>query len=105
MNNTLYRIEELLKSMVKKEKSDKVVKNEAEYNASDDGDTVSLDCKFAIDELVVIKATEKQTHVTKITSDGKYECHSSGGTNYDGTFDEDQLFSWDEYLLFLKGNK
>ena len=61
--------------------------------------------KYAVGELVVIKAIEKQTHVTSTTKDGKYECYSSGGTCFDGLFSEDELFSWDEYLLYLKKQK
>ena len=57
--------------------------------------------RFSIDDLVVIKATEKQTHIAKIIN-GEYECYSGGGMNYDGLFTDDELYTWEEYLETIK---
>lgn len=101
MNETLSRIEDIMQSKNENQMSAKIATISTESNNTDQEGTM----KYAVGELVVIKANEKQTHVTGTTNDSKYECYSSGGTYYDGLFNEDELFSWNEYLLYLKKQK
>lgn len=101
MNHTLSNIEKVLLS---KKKSD-IINNDDYLNKPYGTDSTERHNKFSLNDSVVIKMTGKLTHITKITDEGKYVCYSSEGSFFDGVFEDEQLFTRDEYTQFLKNKR